>query len=347
MIDLRSDTVSRPTDAMRAAIASAEVGDDLFGDDPTVNALEARVAEILGKEDAVYVTSGTMANQVALRTHTEPGDVVLAAQKTHIGSYEAGAPAALSGLTIQYLEGERGLFTPDAVRGAIPTALHPSIPPSVIQPVALLVAENTHNGAGGVVWPRDALAAVAAAGRDRGVATHLDGARLWNASAASGVAPGDYAAGFDTVSVCFSKGLGAPVGSAVAGSAALVARARRFKQMFGGGFRQAGLIAAGALHALEHHRARLVDDHVHAARLAAGLAETPGIDLDPETIETNIVYFTVTAMSAERFCDELEGRGVWMLPMGATSVRAVTHLDVSTADIDEALATVAGVMAEA
>jgi threonine aldolase len=336
VIDLRSDTVTRPTDEMRRVIAAAEVGDDVFHDDPAVLALEQQVAAILGKEDAVYVASGTMSNQVALRTHTEPGDVVLAAAKTHIGSYEAGAPAALSGLTIQALPGERGTFTPDAVRNAIPR-LPPSIPHTVVQPVTLVAAENTHNGAGGTVWPAHLLGAVVAAAHAEGLATHLDGARLWNAAAASGTAEAELAHGFDTVSVCFSKGLGAPMGSALAGSQQLVDRARRFKHMFGGGFRQVGLLAAAARYALDHHRERLVEDHEHAARLAAGLAETPGIDIDAASVETNIVYFEVTTTSAAEFCAALEARGCRMLPLGPTTVRAVTHLEISKADVDAAL----------
>ena len=344
MIDLRSDTVTRPTEAMRRVIAEADVGDDVLGDDPTVRELEHQVAGILGKEDAVFVPSGTMANQIALRSQTQPGDIVLAGHKTHVGSYEAGAPAALSGVSIQYLDGDRGMFDEAAVRAAVPGDLHQSIPSAVIQPVTLLAAENTHNGAGGVVWPVARLNAVAAAARELGLATHLDGARLWNASAASGVTPGEFAAGFDTVGVCFSKGLGAPMGSALAGTARLIERARRFKHMFGGGFRQAGLVAAAALHALEHHRDRLPEDHANAARFAAGLTEIEGIDLDIESVQTNIVYFTLSAMHPHRFCDELAARGVAMLPMSATTVRAVTHLDVSTADVDAALRAVEEVL---
>ncbi len=340
MIDLRSDAVTKPTEAMRRAIAAAEVGDDVLGDDPTVLALEERVAAIVGKEDAVYVPTGTMSNQVALRTHTQPGDVVIAGAKTHIGSYETGAPAALSGLTIQYLDGSRGMFSADAVRAAVPTDLHSAIPRAVVQPVTLLVAENTHNGAGGTVWQADELASVAVAAAETGLGTHLDGARLWNACVAAGIEPADFAAGFDTVSVCFSKGLGAPMGSALCGPADLLEQARRFKHMFGGGFRQAGMMAAGALHALDHHRDRLAEDHATAARLAAGLAETPGIEIDAASVETNIVYFTVTSMHPDRLCDELADRGILMLPMSRTSVRAVTHLGITPADIDATLSAV-------
>lgn len=346
MIDLRSDTVTTPTAEMRRAIAEAEVGDDVFRDDPTVRELEERVAAILGKADAVYVPTGTMSNQIALRTHTEPGDMVLAAEGAHIGSHEIGAPAALAGVTVHTLPTHRGRFRADDVLAAVPEP-HEWLPSALFQPPTLVEAENTHNEAGGTIWPLDELTAVTDAARGAGMAAHLDGARLWNASAATGIEPSAYAAGFDTVSVCFSKGLGAPVGSALCGSADLVERARRFKQMYGGGFRQAGLLAAGALHALEHHRERLAEDHATAARFAAGLAETPGITIDAAGVETNLVYFAVTGMPAVRFCEEVHARGAWMLPAGPQRVRAVTHLGITTADVDGALAAVTAVMTAA
>lgn len=336
MIDLRSDTVTKPTPEMRAVIADAPVGDDLFHDDPTVLALEAKVSEILGTDDAVYVPSGTMGNQIAIRTHTEPGDVVLASEKAHINRYEVGAANALSGVTIRELPSRRGVFTAAEVRSAVP-ALPRSLPATVFQPVKLIAAENTHNGAGGTIWPLEALQEVVATARDLGVATHLDGARLWNASATTGIDVADYAAGFDTISVCFSKGLGAPMGSALAGTKDLITRARRFKQMLGGGFRQAGMMAAGALYALEHHRSRLTEDHKNAFRLAAGLAETEGIHVDLDTVATNMVYFTVTARPAGEFAEACLARGVAVLPMSDTTVRAVLHLDISSSDVDDAL----------
>ncbi len=346
MIDLRSDTVTTPTADMRRAIAAAEVGDDVFHDDPTVLALEERVAGILGKEDAVYVPTGTMSNQIALRTHTEPGDLVLAAAGAHIASHELGAPAALAGVTVHALPTHRGRFSAAAVLAAV-LEPHESLPSSLFQPPTLVEAENTHNEAGGTVWPLDELATVAEAARGAGMATHLDGARIWNASAATGVEPTAYAAAFDTVSVCFSKGLGAPLGSALAGSARLIERARRFKQMYGGGFRQAGLLAAGALYALEHHRERLAEDHANAARLAAGLAETPGITIDPEGVETNLVYFELDSIPAARFCENVHARGAWMLPAAAHRVRAVTHLGITSTDIDDAIGAIAEAMAQA
>lgn len=336
MIDLRSDTVTQPTDAMRRAMASAEVGDDVFSDDPTVRRLEETVAAVLGKEDAVYVPSGTMSNQIALRTHTQPGDIVLAAAGAHIDNHEIGAANALAGLTIHQLPSDRGAFAAAAVTAAFPDP-PPSLPGHLFQPVTLVAVENTHNAAGGTVWDLDQLTEVSAAAKAGGAGTHMDGARLWNATAASGITEAEYAAGFDTISVCFSKGLGAPVGSALVGSSELIGQARRFKQMYGGGFRQAGIIAAGALYALENHRARLSDDHVNASRLAAGLAETPGVELDLATVETNIIYFDVTNKPADQFCDHLLDHGVAMLPMGPDTVRAVTNLMVGTADIDTAL----------
>jgi threonine aldolase len=341
MIDLRSDTVTTPTDAMRKVIADAEVGDDVYHDDPGVLALEEHVAALLGKDAAMYVPTGTMSNQVALRVHTDPGDIVLAARGAHINGHELGAPAVLSGIRIQELPARRGTFTPDQVRGAIPVP-PASMPAALFEPVTLVAAENTHNEAGGTVWPLDLLSAVAATAHELGLAAHLDGARLWNAAVASGVPEREFAAGFDTISVCFSKGLGAPMGSALVGRRELIERARRFKQMFGGGFRQAGLMAAGALYAVQHHRERLAEDHTTAARLAAGLAEIPAAGIDPADVDTNIVYFQID--NAYRVCDELAARGVLMLPLGFDRIRAVTHLGIEAPDIDTALKVVAEVV---
>ena len=343
MIDLRSDTVTRPTPAMRTAMAGAPVGDDVYGDDPTVRALERRTAELLGKDDAVFMVSGTMTNQVALRVHTESGDEVLADAAAHIAVLERGAPAALSGLTVRGLPGRNGIFSADDVRAAL-RAPHPFIPP-VQPPTKLLCLENTHNVGGGAVWPLDVLADVAAAGRAAGLAVHLDGARLWNAAVASHIAEAVWAQPFDTVSVCFSKGLGAPVGSALAGPRDLIARARRFRALFGGGIRQGGIVAAGALWALEHHRTRLVEDHARARRLGDRLAAVPGIALDVSTVETNIVRFQLRGLSAATFVDACFAKGVHLLPSGRSGVRAVTHLDLDDADIDRACVVVEEVVA--
>jgi threonine aldolase len=325
VIDLRSDTVTKPGSAMRKAMAEAEVGDDVLGDDPTVNELEARVAGILGKEAAVYVPSGTMANQIAVRSQTTPGDRVAMEATAHIRVHESGAPAALAGVTIAPITGARGVFTATQLREAAPPPPK-GLPPGLHDPVTLVTAENTHNEAGGTIWPLAELRAVTDAAADMGIGAHLDGARLWNATAATRVREADYAAGFDTVTVSFSKGLGAPIGSAVAGNADVIDRARRFKKMYGGGFRQAGIIAAGALYALDHHRDRLVEDHDHARRFAEALAGA-GAGVDLETVQTNIVYFTTD--DAQRFVDACAASGVSMLAVSPDRVRAVFHLDVS------------------
>ena len=331
MIDLRSDTITRPTAAMRAAMAEAEVGDDVLGDDPTVEALERRVAEVLGKEAAVYMPSGSMTNQSAIRAHTEPGDEILLDADAHCYFYEGGAPGALSGVMCRLLPGVRGIFTADDVRAALrPRNVH-------FPPTKLVCIENTSNRGGGSVWTLQAVVDVAAAAREAGLAVHLDGARLWNAAVATGVPEREYARHFDSVSVCFSKGLGAPVGSALAGSRDFIARARRFRKQFGGGMRQAGIIAAGALHALEHHRGRLADDHANAETLAEGIAGLPGVELDSATVETNIVIFRVTSQPASELAARLHEAGVRMLTTGPDTLRAVTHLDVSAQQIASAV----------
>lgn len=334
VIDLRSDTVTRPTEAMRAAMASAPVGDDVLGDDPTVILLEERVAELLGKEDAVYVPSGTMANQIALRVHTRSGDRVVMDRESHIRVHESGAPAALAGVTIVPLESDRGIFTPDQVIEAAP-GRSSDFPPGLFDPTTLVTMENTHNEAGGTIWPLEAMRSVRDAARDLGLAIHLDGARLWNATAATGVDLDQYAAAADTVNVCFSKGLGAPIGSALAGPRDVIDRGRWFKKMYGGGFRQAGIIAAGALYALEHNRDRLVDDHTNARRFAEAAAELAGVTVDLASVQTNIVFFDVA--DAPLFAERLRTAGVDTLALAPTRIRAVFHLDVSDADTTQAI----------
>lgn len=334
MIDLRSDTVTRPSTAMREAMASAPVGDDVLGDDPTVIRLEAYVAELLGKEDAVYVPSGSMANQIALRVHTRPGDRVVMDAGSHIRIHESGAPAALAGVSIVPIEGDRGVFTPEQVIAAAPGP-SPEFPPGLFDPTTLVTIENTHNEAGGTIWPLDAMQAVSGTARDIGLSVHLDGARLWNATAATGVALDAYAAVADTVNVCFSKGLGAPIGSALTGPKVLIDRARWFKKMYGGGFRQAGIIAAGALYALEHNRDRLVDDQANARRFADAIDDLAGLNVELDSVQTNIVNFDVAG--AAEFAAALRARGVDTLSLGPTRIRAVFHLDVSDADTDRAI----------
>jgi threonine aldolase len=329
-IDLRSDTVTKPTPAMREAMAKAEVGDDVYGEDPSVNALQERVAALLGKEAALFFPSGTMANQASLRVHTRPGEIVLASRDCHILKYEGGAASALSGLHIHTL-GANGVFDADELRAALP----PSDPH--FAPPTLVVIENTHNVAGGAIFPAGALARVIAAAREAKLALHLDGARIWNAAIASERSPAELAAPFDTVSVCLSKGLGAPVGSLVATSQALAQKLRRVRKQLGGGMRQAGVLAAAGLYALEHHVERLRDDHANARRLAAGLA---ALGFETNAPETNIVLFRTE--SAQRCAAQARSRGVLIGPRDAFWLRAVTHLDVSSGDVDDALARLRG-----
>lgn len=333
MIDLRSDTITRPSDAMRQAMASAEVGDDVYRDDPTVNRLEETLAGVLGKDDAMYVPTGTMSNQVALRVHTEPGDVVITAFESHISNHELGGPAHHSGVTLKTAETTHGTFTEDALRSVVPRP-HPSLPSHLFEPHPLVCFENTHNAAGGTVWDLDLLTRVSAEATDLGLQRHMDGARLWNASAASGIDVATYAALVDTVSVCFSKGLGAPVGSALVGPSDFISEARRFKHMFGGGFRQAGMIAAGAQYALDNNRDRLVDDHANAQAFAEAVANTSRGSVDLDAVHTNIVFFDTE--HPEAVVDGAHAEGVAML-VDDGRIRAVFHLDVSAADTSKAI----------
>jgi threonine aldolase len=330
IIDLRSDTVTRPTPGMREAMAKAAVGDDVYGEDPSVNRLQERVAALLGKAAALFFPSGTMANQAALRLHTRPGDVVLASRDAHILRAEAGAAAGLSGLQIETI-GQGGVFTATELRAALPAAdVH-------MAPATLLAVENTHNAAGGRVFPPGVLGEALAAARDAGLALHCDGARLWNAAVALGRPPAELAAPFDTVSVCLSKGLGAPVGSLVAGTRAHVEALRRVRKMLGGGMRQAGVLAAAGEFALDHQLARLAEDHANARRLARGLAAF-GFEVD-ENPETNIVL--LRSGDAGALQRQARERGVLLSRTARSGLRAVTHLDVGEADVDEALARLA------
>ena len=294
LIDLRSDTVTKPTPSMREAMAQAEVGDDVFGDDPTVKELETETAGLFGLETALYTPSGTMANQLAIRGHTEPGDEILVEANAHLYYYESGAPAALSGVMCRCINGQRGIFTGADVEAALrPADQH-------FPRTRLVCLENTHNRSGGKIWPMQQIQKVAATARQHGLLLHLDGARLWNASVTTGIPEREYASHFDTVSVCFSKGLGAPVGSALAGPKAFIEHVRRFRKMFGGGMRQVGVIAAGALFALRHQRARLAEDHANAKALAAGLAAVRGLETGPAEVETNMVRFRVRSTPAQQ-----------------------------------------------
>jgi threonine aldolase len=336
-VDLYSDTKTRPTLAMRRAMAEAEVGDEQAFEDPTVNALCEAVAELLGKEAAVFLPTGTMANQIACRVHCRPGEEIILDRTAHIADSEAGGPAANAGAMLRPLDGVRGVFTAAQIEAAVRGA-HRHSPRS-----RMVAVENTSNFGGGTVWPIHAVDEVCAAARRHGLATHLDGARLLNAVVASGVSAARYCAGFDSCWIDFSKGLGAPVGACLAGSRAFIEEAWWRKQQMGGAMRQAGIIAAGALYALRHHVDRLAVDHANARRLAEGLAELPGIAIDPTTVETNILFFEITrdGLDAEAFDDGLRRHGVRMGAVGPHRVRAVTHLDVDAAGIDRALAAAA------
>jgi threonine aldolase len=341
MIDLRSDTVTKPTDAMRAAMAAAPVGDDQFGEDPTVNALQERVSALLGKEAALWVPSGTMANQVALRVLTRPGDTVLVSRESHAVWSEMGGGGMNAG--VQFTEiGSRGAFTAaDMLAARVPRG-------HVITPATTLVEiENTHNRAGGVVFPHDEAARVCAAARDHGMASYLDGARLWNAEVATGIAAATLAAPFDLVSVAFSKGLGAPGGSMLAGSRELIAHAVRHRRIFGGAMRQVGIFAAAAAFALDRHGGQLATDHANAAALARRLVSSSRVVLDLATVQTNIVVFRVNddAPDAATVVSRARARGVLLFAFGPRTLRAVTHLDVTREECERAgtiLAEIAG-----
>jgi threonine aldolase len=332
MIDLRSDTVTKPTTAMRAAMAAAPVGDDQFGEDPTVNQLQERVAALLGKEAALWVPSGTMANQVALRVLTRPGDTVLVSRHSHAVWSEMGGGGANAG--VQFTEiGSGGVFTAGDLLAARVPAGH------VITPATTLVEiENTHNRAGGVVFPQDEAVRVCAAAREHGMASYLDGARLWNAEVASGVPAATLAAPFDLVSVAFSKGLGAPGGSMLAGPRDLIAQALRHRRIFGGAMRQVGIFAAAAAFALDHHGGQLATDHANATALAGRLASSPRILLDLATVQTNIVMFRLAddAPDAAAVVAQARERGVALFAFGLRTLRAVTHLDVTAQECERA-----------
>jgi len=341
-IDLRSDTVTRPSRAMRTAMAEAEVGDDVFGDDPTVQRLEAHIAEILGKEAALYVPSGTMSNQIAMRLHCQPGDEFLCEAQCHIYFYEQAAYAQLFGIAVQAIEGDYGILHVEQFVDRIrPDNDH-------CARTRLVTLENTHNRGAGRIQPYDSVAEICGWAAEAGLARHLDGARLFNAVVATGIPASDWAGHFDTVSICFSKGLGAPVGSALCGPADLIRRARRYRKPMGGGMRQAGIIAAGALYALEHNIDRLAEDHQNARLLAEAIRQSHGLALDPEFADTNIVFFQVDPGlgMAAAFCARLRDEGVWTMALGPQHIRAVTHLDVSREEAERAGKVVQEVAAE-
>jgi len=332
VIDLRSDTVTKPTPEMHASMMAAQVGDDVYGEDPTVNALEAATAKRLGKEAAIFVPSGCMANQIAVRLHCRPGEELLCERTSHVLLWEGGAPAALSGVTCRPFDGEYGLLTLEQIEDQIhPTDIHST-------QTKLLWLENTHNRGGGRIQPYGSVEELTAWAHGKGLATHLDGARLWNAAVATGIAPSEWAKHFDTVSVCFSKGLGAPVGSALASSAANIQLARRYRKLFGGAMRQVGFLAAACLHALEHHIDRLADDHANAKLLGDAVKTVPGFALDPGDVQTNVVWFRVDPKlgTPAGIAAKCKAEGVLVAPLGHDMIRLVTHLDVCRADCEHA-----------
>ena len=333
LIDLRSDTVTKPTPAMRKAMAEAEVGDDVYGEDPTMNLLQEKVATILGKEASLFVPSGTMANQLAIKSHTQPGDEVIIEATSHPYNFEGGASAALSGIQFFCLKGVRGILDASQIEEAIRPEDHHF-------PVTKLIClENTHNRGGGSIYPIEKMSQISRLAKLKGLPLHLDGARLWNASAATGIKPHEYAQWADSVSVCLSKGLGAPIGSLVAGTKTFISRVHRFRKMFSGGMRQVGIIAAAGIYALDRHMEGLKEDHQNAKRLALGLKEIKGVFINPQEVETNILIFDVaeTGMTSLQVRDAIMKERVLIHAIGKTQIRLVTHLDVSKEDIEVAL----------
>ncbi len=331
VIDLRSDTATRPTAGMRAAIAAAAVGDEQKREDPTVNELEERIARLLGQDEAVFLPTATMANQIALRLHTAPGDELVGEENCHVFISELGGPAVHSGVVTRGLPGVAGRFTAEQVRAAYRV-------PAIHSPrTRVLWVENTHNASGGRIWPLEDIGELHALALELDLGYHLDGARLFNAAVATGIAAAEIAGRFDTVTLCFSKGLGCPLGAILAGDAEVLGDARRFKHLFGGAMRQAGIVAAAAVYALDNHVDRLAEDHARAKRLALGLA-APGLAVDPDRVETNFVQIDVAPLSKEEAMIRLTEEGVALsATIHPTILRAVTHLDVGDEDIDVAL----------
>ncbi len=339
MIDLRSDTITRPTEEMRRAMYEAEVGDDVYGEDPTVNRLQEKAAEVTGKEAALYVPSGTMGNQVSILTHTSPGTEVIMEANAHIYYYEAAAASALAGIQPRPLAGQKGVLPPELVEDAIrPDDVH-------LPPTSLICLENTHNRAGGRIVPLENMKAIHDLARRHNLPVHLDGARIFNASVASGIPVSDYAACTTSVQFCFSKGLGAPVGSIITGPSDFINEAKRWRKRLGGGMRQAGVIASACLVALETMVERLADDHASARLLADGLAGLKGLNFDPADVDTNIVIVKPLTMTPQRFNDELKKRGILASVMGPDMVRLTTSREVESKDLEKTVAAVKEILA--
>jgi len=341
IVDLRSDTVTKPSAAMRQAMAAAEVGDDVFGDDPTVNALQEKVAALFGMEAALFVPTGTMGNQACINAHVEPGDEIIFEAGAHIFNYEVAGPAALSGALTHPIVGRRGMFTAEDVKMRVR-------PANVHNPRTRLVSiENTANRAGGTVFPLDEIKRIHAVARECDLVMHLDGARIWNAHIASGVALSEYAQYFDSISACFSKGLGCPVGSIAIGSRAFIDKVHRVRKRFGGGMRQVGILAAAAIYALDHNVERMREDHDNAHFLATELVQIPGVQIDIEATQSNIVVMDIaqTGRDPQAVVDALYAKDIWTAVFGPTHIRCVTHLDVDRADCQAAVAAFREVLA--
>lgn len=332
LIDMRSDTVTRPTPAMREAMLRAEVGDDVMAEDPTINALQERVAALFGKEAALFVSSGTQANQISIKAYTQPGDEVIADAICHPVRSELGASALISGVQVAMIPTVRGVYTREAAAKLI-RADHWMQPKT-----SLLWVENTHNAGGGTVFPLDALDGLRALSNERGIPLHIDGARIFNAVVASGIAPAEWGRRCDSLSFCLSKGLGCPVGSMLMGTREFIQRARRLRQIYGGGWRQAGILAAAGLHALDHHVERMAEDHANAKWFAERVSALQGVELVYADTQTNLVFLDVapSGLAAETVSQRLRERGVALAMRGGTTFRAVTHLDVTRADVEQA-----------
>ncbi len=329
MIDLRSDTVTKPSQAMRNAMANAEVGDDVYKEDPTANRLQKYCAELFGKEDALFVPSGVMGNQLCLNVLTKPGDEIICDKNAHIFQYESGSPAMLSGLSMNLLNSKSGVITPEQVEDVI----HPASA-YYMSRTKVMEVENTHNVAGGVVHPIKNIKALKVLADKHNLKMHLDGARLWNASVATGISLAEYSSYFDTISVCLSKGLGAPVGSIILGERGMIEEAFRVRKGWGGGMRQIGIIAAAGLYAIENNFNRLSEDHENAKNLANHLSQIEGIEIDVSQVETNILMFRPTTISVEDVIVKSKEKGLIISAMGVGIIRAVTHLDISSDDIE-------------
>ncbi|MBW7887053.1 MAG: low-specificity L-threonine aldolase [Bacteroidetes bacterium] len=329
IIDIRSDTVTKPTTAMRQAMANAEVGDDVFGEDPTVNILQEKVASLLGKEKALFVPSGCMSNQLAIKAHTNAGDEILVERDAHIFNYETAAPSVMSSVQVQTVPGKKGIFSVEQ----LPSLIRPDI--YYMPKTKLIAVENTHNRAGGTIFPLEEINKLSRFAKERNIIFHLDGARLWNASVATGIPMKTWAEQFDSVSVCFSKGLGAPVGSAICGSAEFISKVRKWRKVFGGGMRQAGIIAAGALYAVENHVERLKEDHQKAKYFAEELSSVTQFSIDLESVQTNIILIDVqkTGKTPNEIISLLKANSILVSSGTFTSLRAVMHLDVSMEEI--------------